>query len=559
MKHKNIFTALIAFLALVGLTFASCTSTEFGGKSSGKKSSKRPGTTAGDTDIENDTDNKNDGKDIEDDGEDTPAGFDPGTIFDTGDKGADDPIRKFDNDDFAGGLLVKPLEPDQKNHVWAVTTNGEATYMRLEGDAIASTKKWTGITGGAGGARTYVTEGGVVVAKTGGHLYWIDPENTPEGDLKAQGSKNYFKLVGPDGDDRVCVVSYKRNKKRFLGMGYGNGKFAEIPMDNTAPYAPQWGTISREGSAGSTKWGYSCFVDQDKLIYYSQWVNMTSGPLLAIDLETMSAKSATSAPNGSFTSSNLKNETIGPKGEIGKGSYAVAGDRDGNVFNGNGYYTFGYEARSKTVWGAGRGNGLLTIYPAKCLSKEATCTGFGSFNMNSLNVNVGPMSGLGDGRMIGMFRGTGTVFLMKLKDDKDISKGVDATAIHNLGGDPYMYTDFTGATLYMTKSETTFDLTEMDGYSSKKDNRGIGFAWLHKKGKDENFEDIKLEIRCYKKGDDEGKYEKWTKVKDSGLQTVILADSCKDKKFNQVDIRLTQLNDNDTLTQITKIQVTAYQ
>ena len=555
MNLKSFLSIIFAMACVIAVAFSSCTSTEFGGKSGPKKGGKG-GTNK--TESGAAETGEDDSDEAGEEGTETPPGFEPGTLFDTGDKEPEDPIREFDTEKFAGGILVKLLEPDQKNQIWGVTTKGEATYMRLEGDEVKETKKWTGITGGDGGARTYVTEGGIVISKTGGHLYWIDPESTPQGDLKKLGAKHYFKLDGPAGDDRVCVVSYKRDKKRFLGMGYGKGKFVEIPMDNNAPFAPQFGTISREGSAGTKQWGYSCFVDQDRLIYYSQWVNMSEG-ILAIDIDTMKAKSPTSAPNGSFKSTNLAKETVGPKDEPGKGSYAVTGDRDGNILNGTGIYTYGFESRSKTIWAAGKGNGLLAIYPAKCLSKEANCTGFGSFNMNKLNINVGPMSGLGDGRMIGMFRGVGTVFLMKLKDDKDLSKGIDATAIHNLEGDPYMYTDFTGATLYMTKSETTFELSDMEEYSSKRENRGIGFTWLDKKGKGQEFEDIQLEVRCYKNGEREGSYEKWTKVKDSTEQTVILTSSCKDKKFNQVDVRLTQLGDNDTLMQITKIQVTAYQ
>jgi hypothetical protein len=555
MKIKSLVPIMFALACVGVVAFSTCTSTEFGGRSSTKKkpTGKPEGTVTDDDAGDDDSDDEGD------EGEDPTKGFDPGTVFDTGDKEPEDPIREFDSDNFAGGTIVKQLEPEQNNSIWGVTTKGEATYMRLDGDEVKDTKKWSGVTGGGGGARTYVTEGGVVISKTGGHLYWIDPASTPQGDLKSLGAKHYHKLPGPGADDRVCVVSYKKDKKRFLGMGYGMGKFVEIPMENSAPFAPKFGTISREGTAGSTRWGYSCFVDQDRLIYYSQWANMSEGPILAIDLKTMTAKSATTAPNGSFTSTNLINETIGPKPEVRKGSYAVTGDRDGNVLNGLGIYTFSYEARSKTIWAAGSSNGLLTIYPAKCLSKEPTCSGFGSFNMNQMNINVGPLSGLGDGRMIGLFRGVGTVFLMKLKDDKDISKGIDATAIHNLEGDPYMYTDFTGATLYLTKSETTFDLTEMDDYSSKKENRGIGFTWLDKSGKGQTFEDIKLEVRCYKKSDSAGSYQSWSKVKDSTEQTVILASSCKNKKYDQVDVRLTQLADNDTLMRITKIQVTAYQ
>ena len=88
--------------------------------------------------------------------------------------------------------------------------------------------------------------------------------------------------------------------------------------------------------------------------------------------------------------------------------------------------------------------------------------------METIGAGVGPLSALGDGHMVGMVRNPGDVYLFKLKNDKDATKGIEAVKIvENVGGDPYMYTDFTGATLYLTGNVFEFDFTNQLAFDAK--------------------------------------------------------------------------------------------
>ena len=491
----------------------------------------------------------------------------------TTDNNGNTPILTFDNG-FQGLYAINPIKPLQRNHIWGVTTNGGVTYMQYAGNAVANLKQWTGAlgaTGGSTGSRTYVLEGGsAVISRTGGHLYFVDPNTTKAGDIKSNGGRSFYKLDGPAATDRVCVVSYRRDGKRFLGMGWGTGNFSEVPQDDTAPFAPQWGNIKTyTGNAGPAHWGYSCYVDQNRLIYYSQHAFQAPnggdpGTVQALDLKTMKAVTATAvAPNGNFQSTNLTKETIGAKAVASQGSYAIAGDPNGNVLNGKGYYTFGYEPVSNTVWGnAGEGvNGPLHVFPASCFASKATCTGDKLFNTQEVGFQAGPISALGDGNMVAMVRGSGDVILMKLNDSADITKGVTATKIHNLGGDPYMYTDFTGATLYITESEQSFNLGAVAGYNTAKPFRGLGFTWAPRDVAKLTWSDIRFEVRCYKANSDKPEYvQVEAPVKDALQQTLLTTvPQCTAKSFDTVDIRMTQINNGDSLMNVRKLQVTGYQ
>jgi hypothetical protein len=203
---------------------------------------------------------------------------------------------------------------------------------------------------------------------------------------------------------------------------------------------------------------------------------------------------------------------------------------------------------------------MVTVYPDKCFATEANCSGYASYNTVQANANPRPISSLGDGKVVGIQRGgNGQVYIMSLKNPKDATQGIDSVRVAEVEGDPYMYTDFTGATLYMTKSENTFELDESDGFDDGKENGGVGFSWAPRSGGSDEWKEISLEVRCYKSGGDKGSYEDVAGVKDSPKMTVILTESCKGKKYDRVDIRLRQENDGDSLMDVRKVQVTVFQ
>ncbi|MCX6111616.1 MAG: hypothetical protein NTZ90_18625 [Proteobacteria bacterium] len=489
------------------------------------------------------------------------------------DSSGNTPIRIYNNG-FNGIYVVKPLTPEQNNYIWAATADGAVTLLQLANNAVVSTKKWTGALGGAGGApgsRTYVLEGGgVIVSRIGGYIYFIDPNSTPQGDIKSAGGASFYKLPGPaETYDRVCAVSYRRGGNRYLGLAWGFGHFVEVPQDNTPPFAPIWSKANlTAANAGPKQWGYSCFIDQNRLIFYSQWTTMgqgtdqATGPIQAVDLNTMKAVTpAAVAGNGTFTSSNLANETVGPKASFGLGSYAMSGDANGNILNGTGYYTFAYEPQSNTIWGCGSAGGAsLNVFPAACFSSLKTCTGHSSFNSQTVGFQIGPMSALGDGHMVGLVRHSGEVIMLSLNDRKDISKGVTATKIYKLDSDPYMYTDFTGATLYLTKTEQTFSLGAIQGYDATKPFKTAGFTWAPRDIAKTAWSDITFEVRCYMANAAKPSYVAFADV-GAALQPTTLSSvaMCSGQTYDSVDIRLTQINNGSSLMNVRKVQVTGFQ
>lgn len=141
----------------------------------------------------------------------------------------DGPILKFD-DSFSGTFLTKPLDVDMDRSLWGVTRDGSATWLKLEGDQVVATKRWHGLAPGSSGSRTYVSEYGVLIARTGGYLYWIDPQQTPEGNIP-QVAPNFYHLREAGGS-RICAVAYRKDKKRYVGVGWGNGNFIEFPTED---------------------------------------------------------------------------------------------------------------------------------------------------------------------------------------------------------------------------------------------------------------------------------------------------------------------------------------
>jgi hypothetical protein len=507
---------------------------------------------------------------------------------------------------------------------------GMAQRLTLDGEKVVETKTWLGIEGASdAGSRTYVTQGGFVVARFP-YIYFIDPDSTPEGLIPPENTLDL------NFQNRICLASYIKNDKRYLLAAYGAGKFREFEISSSKPYKPIWSPLPPEQQiSGVNFWGYSCHIDQKKKIFYAQWINL--GPQKhpdgnvyggAIDLNTMTKVELDPAlnpniskliPNATFTT-NVSALDPYAKGISGwMGSYAVAGDPDGNIYNAdyylevlgplnppnpetrsiippskglqaivgktasensrelNGTYTMAYDASTDTVWFNRGGNMKMGLIKRKCLTTESNCT----TSDYILNLQpppgsaIGPMSPLKDGRIAvlsvagapnsetGTYpsNGKASVWVMKVKDPANLAAGVDSVKVADIDGHPYMYVDFTGATLYTFESEQTFKITDIPGYSpmSTKDPaprklKEASFSWLNKSGTEAQWKDLRLEARCYLDPTSKPTYEEVKSVADVGSQTPITAATCKNIKANYIDIRITQIK-GETLGDIKTIQV----
>ena len=488
--------------------------------------------------------------------------------------------------------LTQEIIPAQNNFFYVATSPGNVYQFTLDDEnQVKEKKEWFGAVGGNGGTRTYVTESGLVLTRTGGYLYWVDPEKTAAVDPAGAGSgnlnspENFFKfpssgetpLAGVSlflDSDRACIVSYKRDGKRFIGMGYGLGAFVEIPLTEEAPYTPVFDPAKFNAKPinanDATRWGYSCYIDQQNLIYYSNFVRNT---VMAISLKTAPDANSTvsnalalaSPINKDFVSNNLPTLTLGPRKIANvSSSYALAG-RDNKILNGNGFYTMSYENQSEVVWTTNR-DMTMRVTPFDCFHKDKDCAGFATYNVGSVvNTYVGPISAMSGGRIIGMTRqNPGQVYLLNLKDPNDPTLGIDITRIAEVTGDPYMYTDFTGATLYVTNGENTFDLKSSEGYRADSKLVSARFNWQHIDNLDKEEKDsldwpaITLEARCFSEADSESppEYEEIAEIAKNDANTDLAVSTCKGKVVDFLQIKLTNKTPENLMLKVSNISVT---
>jgi hypothetical protein len=451
----------------------------------------------------------------------------------------------------------KKIEPIQNTKIWTATTNGIITRLTIDGDRVTDRKTWMG---GAGklGIRTYVTEGGFIGARSP-WLYFVDPDK--------QQTIAKSKNLGIDSELRICVASYMKNGQRFMIAAWGNGSFHEYAMDDKPPYAPKWeDPPTKSKTLGTGMWGYSCFIDQQQKIFYSQ--NHTAGKVVGVNLTNYEAvKVSVTAPNATFESRTAEIKAF-TKGEV-KTSYAMSGDSYGNIYNGAGY-TSAYDKASDSVWFSGGGS--IMVIDRKCLTTEPNCSNWHRYTnlvSGSILPPIGPMSALKDGRIVGVVNdspnpltgtGGGDIYLMNLRNKSDLKSGLEGVRVANAGGRPYMYTDFTGATLYITESEQDFKPVDMEGYSASKPIKTAVFKWkptlaYAAGGLSVEWRNIKLEARCYSNAASKPAFVEVVKVHPSDKGTELNVPSCVEGKYSKVDVKLSQLNNDSSLVGIDTISV----
>lgn len=499
-----------------------------------------------------------------------------------------------------------------------VAKTGIAHWLQLEGDKILQHKKWQGIDSNTYdlGLRTYVTESGVLIGKYP-FIYFIDPENTPEGAVPKDGIKDISDPTRPRDDMRMCLASYIKNDQRYMIAAFGAGRYYEIPMANVRPFKPLWDDLTKiplrqiDGARGDEKtvktwtpphegigWGYSCHINQRKKIFYSQWgfqgpkhlvdpsdVNSSRGA--AVDLNTYKQVDLDSViPNAKFVQNNPVLKSFALSVSSSKGSYAVGGDPDGNLYNadrdailppfqgatvgeGNLTYTMAYEKNSDTIW-VSRNTNKIAVIKRKCLTTEPNCTDK-DYHFAELPPvkgdtaamgTVGPISALKDGRVVGLSRSNPTrLRIFSLKDPRDVTKGIDALPLTTIDGDPYMYVDFTGATLYTRESEQTIKISEIAGYAKRslKDNRPdtvveANFEWKNLADTPADWKGMKLEAKCYEDSNTKGAYQEIPVVAKAGEKTLLDISSCNNRFVEAIDIKITQIT-GESLGDIESIKI----
>ena len=473
---------------------------------------------------------------------------------------------------FNGSLLVKDFQASIRDIFYIVTMNGKAYYYAMEGatakdinDAkIVEKKQWSFPIAGQGGNRTYVTEGGLVFVRSGGRVFWIDPLKTPEGPLDmTPGGPNYFQIAGVDDGFRGCPVSYMIGEQRYVGVGYAMGSFAIFTQDITPPYKPIWGTLDNKYTATVKNtvngWGYSCYIDQTRMIYYGQY---EAGSPSAFNLASkQQVDVAASAPNGPQV-------YTGPATD---GPYAMGGDRQGNVFDlsgngvngdtssGNFHYTFSADAGKSAVWET-MYTGQLRIVPTSCLTSGTGCDNPYSYDtVGQLGLAIGPMSALPSTGVIASQKFGSDIYFMRLKDANNLAAGIEVKHLDKVDGTVYMYDDFTGATLYSDNSLVTYNLKDNKTFSDGTPLAVLILTWEAAAGQSTIWQDLKLMVRCYKDGDFPPNFAEVSGVSDAGLRTFVEVGSCRNTAADKVDVQVVQLNGASTIGRIKDIKVNFYQ
>ena len=121
-----------------------------------------------------------------------------------------------------------------------------------------------------------------------------------------------------------------------------------------------------------------------------------------------------------------------------------------------------------------------------------------------------------------------------------------------------MYTDFTGAAMYLTGTEKIFDFSGLTGFDPSKRNQALRFRWYRSVySKADAWSSIRFEMKCYSDNPDSVAYSVVSdKIpasgdkSDPGVNVVELksVELCAPgKRYSKVAIRLTQVDNTDTL------------
>lgn len=438
-------------------------------------------------------------------------------------------------------MLTKDFRAFKESSFWLYGKNGDFVRAVINPDKsegemvdVAQTKKWKINPVGGGGARTFVLEGGALIAGlTGGKLFWIN-EDTPTDGLLDDKSENYFVL--PDwGENRACVVSYKLDDKRYIGVAGQNGKFAQIELESVAPYKPIWSSVQIiSGAFGAG--GYACYMDQTNNIFYSAWLH--DPKLYAFDVKNKQA--------------------LGERGT--HSSYGMSGDNKGNpidVVKGiEKLWSASFDAKNNKVWITDN-TGKITYANADCISENANCVTYAGTQQYATGISGGTsISALKNGGAILNGKDPAKTYYVNWDDKKKkfIMEELFLTgnpSTPNVSGAIYMYTDFTGAALYKGANDLNYDFTETEGYSPRKKALGVIFSWNGIDGLS-TWSNLVLKVRCFTSTNSDTEFFEVADVNPSGELTIINNEECQGDVVG-AELEIEPLNNSSNVDKLSNV------
>lgn len=461
--------------------------------------------------------------------------------------------------------------------VWVVTPPPTQTVNQITIDAAKTypVKTWnyTPTGGGGGGSRTFVTSIGLVFARFPAQLFLVN-DSIPT----TQNLAPVWTGTSPGASTRACATSYKVSGAAYVGVAWtnsaGNRVFTQIPISGMSlNVAAAHNVVLGADGSGGAGWAYGCFTDQGHNLFWTATPHAGSGSLIyGVNLTTLTDVSSLSAPNAGKpikTDATYANYFGDPA--TGSGSYALFGDGYGDVLVGkagtSSIYTFAHETKSDLGFATAYNTSQLLVYPAKCGSGIIDCTGRVSvFATSSAGIgtgNLGPMSSLDDGRVVAISRGNpSAIYLLQPADPANISAGMQATSIAHIPGDAYMYSDFTGATLYSQSLDNTYDLRTFAGYNSLLPIGAPSFTWNSQTGaKGEAWVGLTLSARCFNANTASSTVlAPVTAVAPSGQVTSLMGlQSCSQPGFDHIEIAVQPAAGGSVYTRTIQITVSARQ
>ena len=201
----------------------------------------------------------------------------------------------------------------------------------------------------------------------------------------------------------------------------------------------------------------------------------------------------------------------------------------------------------------------MFVGKSDCLSEKVTCQrGVDFIEQPIMMSSVGPLSALKSGNLIGLARGSGQIYYLSLVDRADLSKGIEALEIGRTEGDPYMYTDFTGSTLYESSyQDYRVILSDSDKFDPSLAIAKLNLKTIPHDGESLDWTGYELAVRCgNSSGDGLGDFEALPDAAATVKGAEVGVSMCQGSVYNEIQIRIKKTNENAQPLRIKAIGVT---